>query len=417
MGPIVICDKSTVQGLSTRELNQLRRNYLLNIPPILLLEILADLKKSGDTGSCRVQVQELANKLVPFCSTVNVSHRHLVVGEICGEKIDMRYGRPIINPGRIVTSHGKSGIVLAQGPEEEALLRWQVGEFSKAEELLADAWRATSRAIDLEAMQRILRKNYAGQMHIGSLDEAASVAESVLRSETPSQVLRWFLKDCEIDPDSLPSGIEPFDGRGPFFIHAELPYTVRCIRLALIFHFGLAFGLISTRVTNRLDLEYLYYVPFCNVFSSGDALHHKLLPFVLGPNQMVVKREPFKADLAGLAIWWSSLSDEEKEKERQRSGPPVFEHSLTFQIWTKFMKPGWRNDRLKEKLSSTAEDKMFKHVSKLLAEAAPGTSPHQASDDCDFLVKRQFVRFSSPCICGSDKTFRDCCGRELAANA
>src|SRR6266567_8479914 len=68
-----------------------------------------------------------------------------------------------------------------------------------------------------------------------------------------------------------------FDDRGPFFMHAVVPYTVRCMRLALIFHFSLAFRLISTRSTNRLELEYLYYVPFCNVFSSGDALHQALV--------------------------------------------------------------------------------------------------------------------------------------------
>jgi len=40
------------------------------------------------------------------------------------------------------------------------------------------------------------------------------------------------------------------------------------------------------------------------------------------------------------------LSDEEQEKERQRSGLPPFEHSLTYQIWKKFMKPGWRDNPL-----------------------------------------------------------------------
>jgi hypothetical protein len=40
MGPILICDKSTMQGLSSAELNLLRRNYSLNIPPVLLMEVL-----------------------------------------------------------------------------------------------------------------------------------------------------------------------------------------------------------------------------------------------------------------------------------------------------------------------------------------------------------------------------------------
>src|SRR6266480_392748 len=189
MGSILICDKSTLQGLSSDELNSLRRNYSLNIPPILLLEILADLKKAGNAESCRSRVQKLANKLVPACSFVNVGYRDLVIAEICGHKIKAD-GRPVVRPGKAVTSHGKSGTVVEQCPEEEALLRWHVGEFLKVEELLAGAWRSTSRAIDLQAMQRILRSNYAEHMHIQSLDEAAAVADDLLRSTAPSQLLR-----------------------------------------------------------------------------------------------------------------------------------------------------------------------------------------------------------------------------------
>lgn len=199
-------------------------------------------------------------------------------------------------------------------------------------------------------------------------------------------------------------------------MHAAIPYTVRCMRLALIFHFGLAFGLISTRSTNRLDLEYLYYVPFCNVFSSGDALHHALLPFVLGVDQIAVNREVFKADLAGLALWWGGLSDEEKDKERERSGPPLFEHSFTFQVWKKFMKPGWRDNLpLKGKTVPEGERAPIKHIFDLMSDAVPA-DPSKSSDDCDFVVRKHFVRLSGPCICGSDRTFRDCCGKDLAPN-
>jgi hypothetical protein len=42
MGPVIICDKSTLQALSRDELNALRRYYSLNIPPVLLVEILGD---------------------------------------------------------------------------------------------------------------------------------------------------------------------------------------------------------------------------------------------------------------------------------------------------------------------------------------------------------------------------------------
>jgi len=125
--------------------------------------------------------------------------------------------------------------VFEQSPEDEALLHWQVREFLKAEELLADAWRLTSRAIDLEALQRMLRSNNAAGINIRSLDEAATVADNVLRSAPPSHLLRWFLNDCEIQPNSLSDPFSRFDDRGPFFMHAVVPYTVHATRANLSF--------------------------------------------------------------------------------------------------------------------------------------------------------------------------------------
>lgn len=45
MGPSIIADKSTIQSLSTDELIIFNKYYMPNIVPVLLLEILANLKK------------------------------------------------------------------------------------------------------------------------------------------------------------------------------------------------------------------------------------------------------------------------------------------------------------------------------------------------------------------------------------
>ena len=71
------------------------------------MEILADLKKGGDTMSGASQVQALANKLVPFCCAVNMGYRDLVVGEILGHEI-MADGRPILCGGNPVETGCKT---------------------------------------------------------------------------------------------------------------------------------------------------------------------------------------------------------------------------------------------------------------------------------------------------------------------
>jgi len=289
MGPILLCDKSTIQGLSSVELNMLRRNYSLNIPPVLLMEILADLRKAENLTVGQAEVRSLAKKLVPACSTVNVGFRDIVVGEICGHRIPAD-GRPVLRGGKSVASGGKTGMIFEQSPEDEALLRWQVGSFLDAEKILAGEWRRISQAIDLEATQRLLRNHYSRHTKLKTLTDAAALVDELLRSAPPRKSLSWFLTDCEILLNNLEEPLARIEKDSGFSFETDLPYTSRCLRTALIFHFGLAFGLVSTRPTNRIDLEYLYYVPFCMVFSSGDSLHRDLVQFI-SKDQIFVPRD------------------------------------------------------------------------------------------------------------------------------
>src|SRR5439155_8481505 len=103
MGPVIVCDKSTVQALSRDELSALRRYYSLNIPPVLLVEILGDLKKHADAAAGRDEVRMLADKLVPACSAVNMDFRKLIRGELAGYQVAMD-GRPVLPGGKHVLS-------------------------------------------------------------------------------------------------------------------------------------------------------------------------------------------------------------------------------------------------------------------------------------------------------------------------
>jgi len=414
MGPILLCDKSAVQGLSGAELNMLRRNYSLMIPPVLLMEILADLRKADDVETGQAEVQRLANKLVPACSYVNVGFREIVIGELHGYKMPSD-GRPVLRKGKSVTSGGQTGMILEQSPEDEALLRWQRGSFLDAEKLLATEWRRISQAIDLEGVQRVLRDHYSRHTKLRSFAEVATLVGELLQSAPPRKLVSWFLTDSEILANKFEEPLSKIESNGTFKLNAELPYTSRCLRVALIFHFGLAFGLVSTRSTNRIDLEYLYYLPFCMVFSSGDFLHRDLVQFI-SKDQIFIPRDVFKADLKGLAMWWTSLTAKEQEEERHRIGPPEFEVSVTHQAWKKFMKPGYRERTpLKQKMSPEGEEKMMDHIREMMKGVVPASPPDLSIDDCDFVVHKRNVRVDGPCICGSDRMFKDCCGREIVA--
>ncbi len=306
-------------------------------------------------------------------------------------------------------------MILEHSPEDEALLRWQRGSFLDAEKLLATEWRRISQAIDLEGVQRVLRDHYSRHTKLRSFAEVATLVGELLQSAPPRKLVSWFLTDSEILANKFEEPLSKIERNSAFKLDAEFPYTSRCLRVALIFHFGLAFGLVSTRSTNRIDLEYLYYLPFCMVFSSGDFLHRDLVQFI-SKDQIFIPRDVFKADLKGLAMWWTSLTAKQQEEERHRIGPPEFEASVTHQAWKKFMKPGYRERTpLKQKMSPEGEEKMMDHIRKMMKGVVPASSPDLSIDDCDFVVHKRNVRLDGPCICGSDRMFKDCCGRKIVA--
>jgi hypothetical protein len=79
----------------------------------------------------------------------------------------------------------------------------------------------------------------------------------------------------------------------------------------MFFHLAIASDLIGTdRASNRVDIAYLYYLPFCMVFTSGDKIHARTAPLFMRPDQVFVRAPDLKADLAALATHYGALPEE-----------------------------------------------------------------------------------------------------------
>jgi len=63
---------------------------------------------------------------------------------------------------------------------------------------------------------------------------------------------------------------------------------------------------------NLVDMQYLYYIPFCEVFTSHDIFHRTLAPIVMKFWQTFVPGDELKKDLAKIAAHWDSIPDEMK---------------------------------------------------------------------------------------------------------
>ncbi|HEY3914695.1 MAG TPA: SEC-C domain-containing protein [Verrucomicrobiae bacterium] len=411
MGPILICDKSTLQALSRDELAALRRYYSLNIPPVLLAEILSNLKKHSDPQAGQNEVRILANKVLPARSTVNVNYRDIIAGELLEQQFPMD-GRPVIEGGRQIDSGDgkKTGLYFKVSTEEEALLRWQAGAFHEGEMFVAEAWRRSARAIDLEGMKRQLRNACSNKLSLNSFDEVIRFVEELMHSSSPNYLLRWFLTDIGMFGPGERGSLQKFYDAPTGSLHEILPYTAHCVRTSLIFHFALAFGLVSTRSTNRIDLEYFYYVPFSNAFSSGDNFHREMAPYII-KRGCYVPRDELKSDLNDLAKWWAGLTPE--LQEIHLSIPPENDKSITHRLWQKIMRPGYKA-KARTFLTPEKSAEMLRKFQEIAKKAPADSRMFTGSmDDCDFIMVQHFVRTDGPCICGSAKLFKECCGHKL----
>ena len=91
----------------------------------------------------------------------------------------------------------------------------------------------------------------------------------------------------------------------------------------------------------HLDMQYIYYLPFCNVFSSDDKDLIKLVEFFLRPDQEFVSKADLQKDLKRLAAYFADMSEEQKTAfyAEYNHYPPDLDGSFTAKMWKRFLRP------------------------------------------------------------------------------
>lgn len=359
MGPTIILDKSALQALSQRELYFLFKHYFVVVAPVLLIEILADLKKSRKRGTLsESEVQTLATKLLGMDSVVNVHYRFPCIGSLIGREVPMT-GQAVVSHGQDrVTEDGRRFTFFDDQAEQQAITCWQCGHFSDAEVALAERYRSTMDSLDYEGFKRRF-KNLA---KLGKAQDLSALWQVLaawsLQPDTQMDCIRILMEEFNA-PQKLKNFVFDrwlHDGMPLFSIFA--PYACYCFMASAFFHLGIAFGLIGTKKTNRVDLEYFYYTPFAMVFCSGDEFHRALFPFLARPDQTFIHRDELKADLQWLAAEWDDLTEAAKRERGIDYGhyPPGKSDSVTHRVWQKYMRP-WEPGSGNRALSMTDEER------------------------------------------------------------
>jgi hypothetical protein len=275
MGPPTLFDKSFLQSLSEDESVFFDHFFRAVVCPIFYVETLADLEKSVREGRTpEDEVGIIASKFPEMHGSACVHHQSLVAQNLAGMNIPMT-GQILSPGGRDVAVGGTRGVIFDPSPEAEAFRRWQTRDFMEIERLFARVWRAALNAFDVMTVAAGMRAMGINSQSCKSLDEARQWAGMLCREKDKTGTI--------IRLAAITLGI-PYQFHGHIFkrwiecnrpaLQEFAPYAAFVFTKEIFVQIALAAQLISAdRVSNRTDMAYLAYLPFCVIFISSDKLH------------------------------------------------------------------------------------------------------------------------------------------------
>jgi len=394
MGPITLFDKSFLQSLSVDESVWFDHFFLLNVCPIFYLETLADLDKSVRPGRTPQQEVEIIADKCPDNGTPNVFHGELCLADLTGNQIPLD-GRIPLAGGRLVNSQGERSAVFDEPPEAIAFSRWRNADFQDAEQLFAKEWRRRINSFSLDTVKKLFRRIGFKQKQCKTLEEAKNIAEAIVAGQYesfhPVNLAALFFQLTSRQKQMLWSSWKRL---GHSSLYKYSPYAAYVLEVELFYHLAVAADLISPR--SRIDITYLFYLPFSMIFVSSDRLHQKCAPLFLRQTQEFVWGQDLKEDLRLLNIFYMHYPETEREKGIMAFAgrPPGSGDFLVTQLWDRHLLSTWRENGKRKFPDDPNKTKTIIEKIKKTAEAPPLSAEEVNFDPSktDSLIQTKKVR-------------------------
>ena len=339
MSLTIILDKSALQRLSYDELSRLSVHYRVAAPRVLVYELLGDLSKDeAQPDRTAHLVKTLSRNLHSTSPKVCADARDMAMGSLLGHQVPLDGRIPMPDGIPIVDSEGNKGVVFDTPPELEALFKWHLGRFTEDERASSLHWRESIRTLDMEAFQRFLRKLHPRLENLRTIADVVRCVDAMLMQPNYQRLfVQWVCLESRAINRIRDVVLKRWDIVKLGTLSRFAPYAYHFLRVSAAFYIGLQVGVITTRKSNWIDVEYLRYLPFCHVFSSGDELQMHLARAMVRADQDLIEADSLKADMTSLNAWWDNLTDADKREESVEYGsqPPDLGQSPTAAIWRK----------------------------------------------------------------------------------
>lgn len=283
----IILDKSVVYGLKNSEVDSLDRYFFLIVPPILTNEILADLSKEAQEPDVVRSIAAHSYR-VSGNRGIMINYREILLQSLLGNEVPMEGKFFSAGMATVRSESGLIGTKIETTLEDETINRWERKQFTDGEKAWATHWR---RRAEKPINPKLYTDNIAkAGFRFGppeSDKELAELVDSLLRERKLQARLFPLLArehgvPIEVQGDTTLRWFK--EGRPMFEDFA--PYAFFCLRANFLWALGLTNPrLFKPDKNDRKDLEYCYSLPHCEIFSSKDKKHERLVPFLLRPDQ------------------------------------------------------------------------------------------------------------------------------------
>jgi len=386
-GPILIFDKSSLESLKLDEAVLLDNFYVSNITPLFFVECLADLEKAIKSRSTPEQlVGSLATRTPEAQSCANVHHITILQGELTRQyALNNQMERPLLGGGKPVQLGDKKGIIFQRSQEEEALQRWSHREFLQVERAFAKKWRADLLKISHDDLAKTVMAGIGHWRKPTSLTDAKQMTDYIIDNMDPEWLIGFGIQLLDVPdaPRAIPWVRADWASRRKPTIRQYLPYFTHLLSINIFFALIVQTQLLrDLKPSHQIDLAYLYYLPFCSVFTSKDRFHAQVAPLFMTDHQTFVNGIDLKDDLQKLDQHYSSLPDEVRKQGLWTFAlvPPEDTRFLITRLWDKYL-PLWRSHKEMPNLDTPEHQaKLVEEINKFADDSNPDVIPHDEHD-------------------------------------
>ncbi|MDE3269119.1 MAG: hypothetical protein OYH77_02415, partial [Pseudomonadota bacterium] len=329
-------DKSVIQALNPDKARELADTYSIVLPHILIEEMTSMLakEKKGNKDPENI-LKKIARKSMN--GSLVVPHARLLAKKnLLGEEIPMD-GRIILMGGELIRRRdGGFGTYYDTTKDKKCLLDWSRGEFASYRNKASDI-RNREHAFDYKYYHRVSSDVFNRLPQFKTMDDFTKwFYDPHLANMSPEQLFSLATQDL-LNENETVKAKEGWKNSGKT-IQDCFPYAFHYARVNHWF-FGLIGmacipGLVSKKAKLHLDMQYLYYLPFCKIFTTCDNLLLDMATFFRMPGQNIISGEEVKKDLAKVCKIKGSSNSSKVSSEviKELSGGEVLQDWQSIQL-------------------------------------------------------------------------------------